>query len=318
MKKDIFLWPSPRPVRFTDFIGPSISTEDIESHLKQLYPDCYPVLFSSARAGILATLKQLGLGRPDLVWCPPYSSHCIFDAVSRICTPITVTAPSPHAALVYHQWGHVHTHDFPPTTTIIEDAVDTLFVPGNPPFAIDGRYVLWSLPKVIASHWGGVVFCRHSKDATELRRLRDSSLLPGITQTWLRVLGECHPVAAAYWHGVEANGCKLPSFALRQIQELLYCLPDEVVARRSRMAPLLPFSLAPVSIDKRLPANLPLPSDPAFLNRFTSGQRLCAGFRNFNLDCRAPDGRWSKVTPIPIHQDINGTDIAEILARVSL
>lgn len=318
MNDEIFLWPQALPFRISHFVGATISTTEIEAHLSKLYPDCDSVLFSSARAGLLATLKQLGLSRPELVWCPPFSSHCIFDAISRIATPTTQASATPVAALIYHQWGHVHTHSFPATTSIIEDAVDTLLIPGSPPFAIDGRFVLWSLPKVIASHCGGVVFCRNRSDAEALRQLRDQSILPGALQTLLRVLGDRHPLAAAYWHGAEANGCKLPTVALRQIKDLLEQLPDEVEARKNRLARLQPFSLAPLPPESRLPANLPWRADPELLAPLPSGRHLSAGIRNFNLDQSAQNSRFSQVIPIPLHQDINGTDIAELVARANL
>ena len=315
MNPDIFLWPQGQPLRLAHWLGRPVGCAVVEARLGELYPAAEPVLFSSGRAGLRAVIAHLGLGRPDLVWCPPFSSHCVFDAVSRLVTPTTLAADGVRAALVYHQWGHVHDQHFATGTEIIEDAVDTLFVPGDSPFSAGGRFALWSLPKVLACRWGGVVFCRDREDAAQLRRGRDAVPLPPRLQAWLRLAGERFPQAAAYWHGAESGGGRLPAFALRHIADALDRLPGEVAARRLRLEALQTFSLAPPP--RHLPSNLPFPADPAFAAPLPSGARLSAGLRSFNLDRRAPDGRWERVFPIPIHQDISGMDIAEIVARAN-
>lgn len=312
----IFLWPEAAPLRARHFRGASGTTDGIEQRLRAAYP-AEPVLFSSARAGLSAVLEHLGLNRPKLVWCPPYSSHCVFDAISRVATPTTLTGEAPDAALIYHQWGHVHRHRFPAATPLIEDAVDTLILPGSSPFAADGRFALWSLPKVVGSLWGGVVFCRHADDAAALRRRRDARPLPAALQSVLRLLGERSAVAAGYWHGAEAGGGRLPAFALRQIAEGLDRLPAMADIRRRNLALFQAYSLTPPPPPARLPSNLPLPAVTALTEPLPSGRTLTAGIRNFNLDRDAPGGRWSPVFPLPLHREIDGTDVAEIQARVT-
>lgn len=313
----IFLWPEAQPLALRHLLGSRLCTADVEAQLRQLYPSAEPVLFSSARAGLSCLLEHLALSRPTLVWCPPYSSHCVFDAIARIATP-TTEAATPAVALVYHQWGFVNTPTFPTETIIIEDAVDTLFLPGASPFAIDGRFALWSLPKVIASQWGGVVFCRHAADADVLRQRRNARSLPTTLQASLRALGKRSPTMSSYWHGNEANGGNLPGFALRQIAEHLEKLPQEAALRQQRLQALQTHSLMPWTLADRLPSNLPFADAPSLAAPFRSGQSLSAGTRQFNRTLRIPETRWESVRPIPIHQDISGTDIAEIKARVTL
>lgn len=312
----IFLWPEAAPLRPRHFRGPVGTMDALEARLRSAYP-AEAVLFSSARAGLSAVLEHLGLNRPKLVWCPPYSSHCVFDAISRVATPTTLATEAPDAALIYHQWGHVHRHHFAETTPLIEDAVDSLILPGTSPFAAGGRFALWSLPKVVGSLWGGVVFCRCADDAAALRRRRDARPLPSTLQSVLRLLGERHPVAAGYWHGAEAGGGRLPAFALRHIAEGLDRLPDLADIRQRNLAVFQPHSLAPPPPPERLPSNLPLPAVAALAEPLPSGRTLTAGLRNFNLDRDAPGGRWSPVFPVPLHREFDGTDVAEILARVT-
>lgn len=312
----LFLWPEAAPLRPHHFWGAAGTTDGIEAHLRSSYP-AEPVLFSSARAGLSAVLEHLGLNRPKLVWCPPYSSHCVFDAISRVATPTTLAVDAPDAALIYHQWGHVHSPRFPDSTPLIEDAVDSLILPGTSPFAVGGRFALWSLPKVVGCLWGGVVFCRSADDAAALRRRRDARRLPVALQSFLRLLGERHAAAASYWHGAEAGSGRLPAFALRHIAEGLDRLPAMADIRRRNLAVFQPYSLASPPPPERLPSNLPLPAVAALAEPLPSGRTLSAGIRNFNLDRAAPGGSWSPVFPIPLHHDIDGTDVAEIKARVT-
>lgn len=312
----LFLWPRPRPLRTAHFLGRPVATGTLENRLREMFPGAEPVLFSSARAALSAILEHLGLGRPDLVWCPPYSSHCVFDAVARVATPATEITSPPRAALIYHQWGHLSQPAFAADTLVIEDAVDTLFVPGSPPFAIGGRFALWSLPKTIASHWGGVAFCQTAADAEALRSRRDQRPLPATLQALLRLAGNTVPAAGTYWHGAEAAGGRLPAFALRHIADCLDHLGDEIEARRRRLQQLQPYSLAPPPPASRLPCCLPLPASAAPAGPLASGQELTAGLRNFNIAGTFPRSRWEKVFPAPIHQDVSGTDIAEFVAKI--
>lgn len=320
MNQDIFLWPQAAPLRARHLLTGAPSHAKIEAMLQRLYPAAEPVLFSSARAGLRATLVHLGLTRPDLVWCPPYSSHCVFDAIARQATPSTAPDGDFSAALLYHQWGHVQHHSFAPATTLIEDSVDTLFLPGADPCAGGGRFALWSLPKVLACQWGGIVFCRDAADARALRQLRANSPLTSTLATTLQTLlrlGEDHwPLAAQYWHGAEANGGELPGFARKHIAEGLARLPEIIASRQSNLTQLQAFSLAPPPPADRLPCNLPLLPLASLAAPLASGRQLSAGIRSFNVAQQAPNGQWQRVFPLPIHQDICGTDIAELIVRI--
>lgn len=314
--KSLFLWPSPKNFQARHFFGRRINMEDVEEQLRQIFPKAEPVLFSSARGGLSAILEHLGLTRPDLVWCPPYSSHCVFESIARVATPCTVNHSTVRAALIYHQWGHLVNGTFPDDTTIIEDAVDTLFCPGASPFAIGGRFALWSLPKTIASHCGGVVFCQSIDDAEQLRSIRALRNISATAQTILRVAGEHSPLAHLCWRGLEGSSGVLPSFALRQIQSCLNELPVEFEARQGRLALLNPYSLVPFSSSTRLPCCLPLPTELMPPDPLPSGHALIAGVRSFNIAAAAPAAEWQRVFPAPIHQDTDGTHIADSVAKI--
>jgi len=303
-----FLWPFSESPRLQDIAGPACASSDVENLLKALYPEAEPVLFSSARAGLSAVLQVIELSRPDLLWTPEFSSHCVLESVAHVCTPTPVPVDGMAAALVYHQWGIRHTESFDSPVHIIEDAVDALLLPGRNPFRTRSDFVIWSLPKVLGSLGGGVVFCRKGGDAQSLRLLRNqrgSSLL----QALLRWSSKYSIRATSYWTGAEAMQGELVAPLRRQAMRLLSSL-NELAAERLAVMRGLSVALAE-SFERSgsLPSNLPLrlPVDCEAL--WSPSGPMSAGLRFFNLARQWPQARWERVAPLPIHRDVGVDDI---------
>ena len=126
-------------------------------------------LHPSGRQALTATLVSLGLGRPDLVAIPAWSSACVIGAVGRAATPVPLALASGDAGridavLVYEQWGwrrpdvaFAGIRRTFPRTAIIRDRVDTadlgLAAKGTPEPDIDAS--VWSLSKVLGVYAGG-------------------------------------------------------------------------------------------------------------------------------------------------------------------
>ena len=285
--------------------GLPICAADIESTVETLFPNSNPVLFSSARAGLSGVLQLLGITRPDIVWCPPYSSHCVLDSIGRFGTPSTTGIVDAKAALIYHQWGFVHTHEVRGVRTIIEDAVDTFFLPGVSPFACDGRFVLWSLPKVIATTWGGVVFSRDSNDAEDLREIRDGRRKFQGFQAFLRMAADHSVMAGRYWHGNESMNGGLPDFALRQIQESLATIPAKAKRRERILDIIRSNGIGFRMTNGRLPSNIPVKPSVGANKWWGSECVFSAGLRSINLAHDYSKDVWGRVIPLPVNQDIS-------------
>ncbi len=304
-----FLWPKPSSNLSSFIFGSKVCASDIEAELATLYPDAVPVLFSSARSGLTAILQMLDIFRTDICWCPPYSSHCVLESIARHATPSTTEIEHAKIALIYHQWGFVHRHDgLQPCTTVIEDAVDTLFVPGTNPFACKGRFVLWSLPKVIATFWGGVVFCRNDEDAQRLRGIREDRLKFRTIQALLRIAGNHSEMAGIYWHGTESLNGSLPDFALRQIKAHLNSIPKLVQSKIRLLKGLQSAVNIIFPVDAgRLPSNIPVQVANCSIKWWGSESTFSAGLRSMNLTCDYSKNGWERVAPLPVHQDISSS-----------
>lgn len=124
-------------------------------------------LFPSGRAALTTALFLNGFGREDLIWVPPFSSHCVLSAVSQVARPTSEIGHLISAAVVYEQWGWA----FPKgaqedlarlsrSSKIIIDSVDT-------PLTADSLRVydhfqlsdfrVWSLGKTLGAIGGGLL-----------------------------------------------------------------------------------------------------------------------------------------------------------------
>lgn len=301
---EYFLWPKPGnnwPVSFA-------TTNEIESELSVHFPSGYPVVVSSGRAGLALTLKTMGLGRGDFVQIFPYASHCVLDAVSRVATPIggNVTIGSnDNVHIHYHQWGYVQRRNV--VEDDIEDAVDTLCVPGAALFPFSGRFEIWSLPKILGTSCGGVVWCKTEDDAAHLIALRDLSNVGAYRQWALRRLGQLLPAAHGYWAGMEAIGGRLPSIALGEIKAAIGKWQTIVDDRKLKLNILKAHLPQWLSLDEhRLPCAVPILA--AGVEETTAAKiaalGVTTGTRHFERIDQQGVSTLESVLPLPIHQDV--------------
>jgi len=257
------------------------------------------------------------LGRAQLLWTPGYSSHCVLEAAAHICTPSPVASSELSAALVYHQWGFIQKTNFGDAVTIIEDSVDSLFVPGFSPFSGAGAYALWSLPKVFGTLGGGVVFCRLPADATALRAYRNqcpSSLL----QAFLRHHAKSSSWASAYWNGAEALQGELAAPLRRQVSRALGTIDALVEDRLNLLKSISPSLAVTFQQSGRLPSNLPLHPPRGHEQLWNSSGPFTSGLRGFNASRSYPDSRWERVAPLPVHVDVNQSDLVNLLQPLNM
>jgi putative PLP-dependent aminotransferase (TIGR04422 family) len=313
--KNYFLWPKPKKFSLFNFFKRT-SANDIEMIIQENWPNTFPVLFSSSRSSLTAILQHLNLTRPDLVWCPPYSSHCLFDSIGRVATPITESSDFIKAALIYHQWGFSCTHQWnSKTTTIIEDSVDTMFLPKADIFSGSGRFVLQSLPKVYGCIFGGIVFCRTYEDYLALVKIRNKRG-SSVFQSFLRLISPRIRSAYSYWHGAEALQGGLPNFARTHIYFMLKDL-NKTINERLVLLGDVSSSLAKFAIKSgRVPSNLPLKVSHDIEQIYLSSEFICSGLRNFNINRSSPNNKWKVTAPLPLHIDIGYEDICMFLSEL--
>ena len=303
--KQFFLWPDTEAISLVDVMPGGVDCSVLESYVSSLYPGVYPVLFSSARAGLTTLLEYIGLGRADCLWVPKFSSHCLLEAVSMVTTPTIggVDSGGVTKGIIYHQWGNFFENKFGNNIAVIEDSVDSLFIPGSSILTNDCDYAIWSLPKVLGAVAGGIVFCKNFNDSELMRKKRDERGLL-ILHQFMRFYTRKSEFVSAYWNGVESQQGKLARVYQRQIFRQLQKL-NSIVDDRINLLKIISKDLAnQMEAKGRLPSNLPIKIEEEIPSDWRKDGAVASGVRNFNVMRECPRGIWERCLPLPVHQSI--------------
>jgi putative PLP-dependent aminotransferase (TIGR04422 family) len=305
-----FAWPQSRFDIKALFNGERAKASDVERSLAARFAGTHPVLVSSGRSAIVLTLQALGLWRPDNVGIAPFSSTCIFQTVGDVATPVPGNLPASFAAhLVYHQWGYVHR--VKTAAPVIEDAVDSLHVSAAALFPNGGRVEIVSLCKLFGVPFGGVIFARSEDEALALRELRERRRYMAWPQLLMRCLGERRESARLLWNNGEAANGPVPDAMCGVFMRHLDRFDALVADRRAKLA--LVRDLAPAWLrfsDVRLPCVVPIECGDDLAARLL-GLGFTGGLRHFNTTQDQLDWKLTKVFPLPIHQDVPMSLLAE-------
>ena len=291
-----------------------VTAVTVERALMDMFPTGHPVLCSSGRAALVLSLIESGVSRSDFVGVSPYASHCVFDAVSRIATPLAgPTSTSSALRIVYHQWGFVQETNLP--SNAIEDCADTLCLPGTALFPGGGRFEIWSLPKILGTSSGGVLWCRDKQTADSVRRMRDQrggGLIPWV----IRLLGKQYHKAHMYWQGAEGDMGQVSRMQTGEIFSAILNWDKFVSDRLKKIDMIWPYSFhwlqKPVN---RLPSVIPLPL--ILPERVAKDIGVSSGYRMFERLNNSGNLSLEKVLPIPIHRDVTELWLMGILNRIS-
>jgi putative PLP-dependent aminotransferase (TIGR04422 family) len=306
---NFFLWPESKIANGLASCWKLIPTKRVENRLSEMFPSGYPVLCSSGRSAIYLALSASGTSRRSFVGVFPYASHCVLDSISRIATPSTgITANSAALRVVYHQWGYVQEHSLASNT--IEDCVDTLCIPGTDLFPGGGDFEIWSLPKILGTTSGGILWCKNPERALQVKKLRDSRG-SSLFQWILRLLSKNSSSVYNYWHGAESVTGR-PS--LLQTGEIMSAISqwDIIVQDRKKKLDLV-WPLALKGLEKpirRLPTVVPVECDMEETTLHQLG--VSSGYRMFEMVNKDGSRRVIKVLPLPIFNEVDTNWLIDI------
>jgi putative PLP-dependent aminotransferase (TIGR04422 family) len=280
-----------------------------------MFPSGYPVLCSSGRAALVLALEKSNKTRGDLVGLFPYASHCVIEAVSRITTPLLgPTAIHADLRIVYHQWGYVQEKKLPLNT--IEDCVDTLCVPGTELFPGGGCFEIWSLPKILGTTSGAVLWCK-DKQVAERLRIQLNARVGGLSQWILRLISKRISNFQNYWQGAEAFSGRPSIFQTGEIMSAI-CQWDYIVRDRKIKLDLV-WPLALSGLEKpiqRLPNVVPVVSQIEEKSLHKLG--FSSGYRMFEIVNKDGSRKMKSVLPIPIFQGVDFNWLIERKKKIVL
>tara|TARA_A100001015_G_scaffold303675_1_gene393676 strand:+ start:1832 stop:2800 length:969 start_codon:yes stop_codon:yes gene_type:complete len=316
MTAGYFLWPKSNRLRAVFNAPRCVSNTVVEQKMQSMFVGGFPVLFSSGRSALFHALLISGVSRGSDVGVFPYASHCVFDAVTRVATPRALASTN-QLNVVFQQWGFKQHCQL--SQTDIEDCADTLLMPGGKLFQGGGRFEIWSLPKILGTLGGGVLWCSSDKDARAIREIRDANNYSG--GLWaLRLFAENSSVVYGLWQGADASRGK-PSCLQNGEVMLQLNLWDKIVEDRERKFNQI-RALAPDWLEcatDRLPCVLPV-EIPKSLNcdklleqfGIITGERMIEATDSYQVRS------LRKVLPIPIHQDVPYSMIVDLLDVISM
>jgi putative PLP-dependent aminotransferase (TIGR04422 family) len=310
-----FLWPRPERLRSAHF-GSRATPSDVERVWDESFPCSRSVAFSSARAALNAALGVMGLGRGDCVHAPLYSSHCVLESIARVATPTpdAIGAYAVSAQLLVHQWGFVHTSNCTPARGIIEDSVDTLFVPGTPLFASGGRFVLISFPKIVGSFGGGLICCNSDADLEAMRERRALREHTVEAQFRARLAAADDAWQLETWSGRESSAGAPAAPVCADIVERLRRYDQFVTRVRSNIETAASIAqLVPARASHRMPSNIVVSANAAIA---LVAERLgfTSGVRHFRINLDARSNVADAVLPIPVHYQVPAPLLEQLCA----
>jgi putative PLP-dependent aminotransferase (TIGR04422 family) len=153
----------------------------IESLLAEKFLGGYPVVLSSGRSAIKLLVQEFWMARELAVF--QYASQCVVEAI-QAAGVIPLSRTNLTSDIVYNQWGNLDIGCI--TTPFIEDSCDTFLPTGSTTLRLGAQFEVWSLPKILNSRFGAVVWCRNLEDAEHLIGVRDASKRGIIKKQFLR------------------------------------------------------------------------------------------------------------------------------------
>jgi len=309
MKKH-FLWPKTR-IRLKNFLGYN-SVKKLEKKLKKMFPSAYPVVCSSGRVALYIALKESNLNRKKNLKVFPFASHCVLNIIGLITTPKTVENYENGCELIYHQWGYSHRSK---KNNIIEDSVDSLYLPGSNLLSQGGNFEIWSLNKILGSTSGGVLWCKNKHDAENIRKKIKYGYF--IFFQWiLRLLSLKFLRLYKYWNAGENGYLGISILQSNEIWHKIKKWKILVEDRIIKLKKLKKYSITEkVSFQNRLPCVINL-NPKIYKSLYYKNEEI--GIRHFDKNQNSNFQNIIKVLPIPIHQDVKTQEIESLIDNLNV
>lgn len=156
------IWPKQKS---TCFKLKNLKYRNCESVLSTLFPGFIPVVVSSARSG-LSLIARIELTTEDSISIFPYASQCVVKAFTSQGVSV-YTNLNFESQIVLHQWG-INSSDCN-SVPFIEDVCDTFIKKGSNLLISGAKYEIWSLPKILGTRFGAVIWTQDNLIANNLR-----------------------------------------------------------------------------------------------------------------------------------------------------
>ena len=140
----------------------------IESFFSELF-QTHVILMPSGRSSISLLIKYFNINRRHIVFAPKWTSHCVWDMITRVANPTIDCSDKCDVIIAVHKWGSIEKLVKQYPAHIIEDSVDSIVTNYKSLFPNNGDFEIISLPKIIGSYTGGLILVKTKEKADALR-----------------------------------------------------------------------------------------------------------------------------------------------------
>ena len=185
-------------------------------------------------------------------------------------------------------------------------------------FPTGGKFEIWSLPKILSTSGGGVLWCRSESTALKLRHIRDK--MPFTYILWLfRLLGLKSHLIYTMWQGAEPFFGRPSSFLLSEVDVSLDNWDSVLTDRQTKLN--LAWQFAPEWLPKpvdRLPCVVPIEiKKPEDLLSLENKLPISSLTRHYVRPLFSGEHDIFPTIPVPIHQDMSISQLKAILDIIS-
>lgn len=268
---------------------------DIENEFNKYYHGGYPVLCSSGRVAIMIILNFFSKKNENKIGIFPYASKCVREAVSKIKKPIISTD---NEIISYNQWGYRTAYNN--KDSILEDSVDTLTDINTNIFKTSkSNFVIWSLPKILGTHTGSIIWCRNKEDSQLIKRF----ITKHKPKYYLLVLKILSHVNVFFYHRWNVKIYFHPNLTSLENAEIFLKITQlkNIIKDRKKKLKLFQniFRNTNIFDDCFYPSIIPLDTND-YKKKEQFMKSNCGKRHFFNPITKL----YQKVYPLPIHQDV--------------
>jgi len=146
------------------------SSGEVEDLISSKFNGGFPVVLSSGRGAMKLIVQEFWTEKDISIF--QFASQCVVTSIQAASvTPYSRTDFT--SEVIYHQWGYSDLNG--KARPFIEDSCDTFLEEGSSVLRLGGQFEIWSLPKILSSRFGAIVWCLNAKDAQHLRAIRDKA-----------------------------------------------------------------------------------------------------------------------------------------------
>lgn len=326
MVEELFIWPEPRRgIRAKEIIKSLIISdssleEKIEDYMCERFRGANAVLLSSGRSALNYILEYLKVTRNDVTAVFPYASQCVLGVLSHHGSIAQnsggkINSNGRIINLLYNQWGYKG-HPKIESKILIEDSVDSLYQLGSKILRSNGKFEIWSLPKILGTSSGSILWCKNEETAKEIKTIRNQRK-KAVVQWFLREVSYKYPSIYPFWNMMERKSGAITTSQCEEIWSALKKWDQLIEDRESKINLFLKYEYNyPRFKNECYGPVIPILLDKNNENIDISKLGLATGRRKFfGITEETKDDIFESL-PIPIHQGVTIERIKSILDQL--